>query len=294
MRRFMACVLLLATPLAADERRVLFAISRFDDKQLMIEAVAWLDPLAETPPGNYPGSGPPKAFRLTGKPGEELPFRKESDNSFASTYFRHGRSYKVIGREAKFVVSDAFVFNCMSMAALGRLSPSVALPERDWVWDERSATPQSQRILLASNDSRLRLVEPTPARDEIRAAAMSIAKKHFKSIPKPDLATLRADVRMIEVAKGQQRVVASFTAKQHDPPFESAGVHQYFFFARWDGQRLVGAVESYDAFAGAVDVDGDGWAEIITYGPALESRGFVVHSRKGGKWQRLTSGGSGC
>jgi hypothetical protein len=288
--------LLFGADVSGDEQHVLFALWP-DPRGPYIEAIVLFPRIEGIPNGEMPPRFDYNTVEpVDGSPGSS-PFGRGHADDFARTYFLTGKRYQIVGTGSVARVRGVIGLSCSSMAAAVTVPPQVRLPKEEyWAWDEGSDVPQSKRAHFATDDPKLTALPFREATAAQKKAAIGIARKVFaqQKVSKRDMATFRADVQLLDIGDGEERVVASFVAKRHVEENETIGVHQYFLIARPTPEGLVREVEGNDALLGAFDFDRDGRPEIIAFGFGLESHSYVVYSRKKGKWDYTYAADAGC
>jgi hypothetical protein len=278
---------LLSAASTPAERTVLFSIIA-DRRGAVIQPIVMGEPFEAPPSGQYHGLTFEERYRMPVKKGQTLPFHEAAANCFADRYFRYGRTYALVGIEGKATIGEVFPLSCESMSALVSVSPASAI--------KKSNDPWAEPAVLATNRPGLHLLETAPA----SAAAQTMALDHARvslqasGATRHDLTTLRSEIRTIDVGDGTTRIVASFRARQHDQSPETVGIHQLFLVGRWREGRLIWETHLAGMLIAAVDLDGDGLAELITHEYGLESQGYSVLTLKKGVWQHIAGGSIGC
>lgn len=122
-----------------------------------------------------------------------------------------------------------------------------------------------------------------------------IAPKHVQE--------LETYVEVVDPGDGDALFVATFATTAYQPPGGAA-----FLIARTADVSAIRVVPQYARFRerdtdskdrveplfGAIDVDGDGIAELVTQRHHKEGYDYIVYRRTGGRWTSLEGGGSGC
>lgn len=114
---------------------------------------------------------------------------------------------------------------------------------------------------------------------------------------------LETYVDVVDPGDGEALFVATFTTTAYEPPGGAA-----FLIARTADVSATSVVPQHARFRerdtdskdgveplfGAVDVDGDGIAELVTQRHHKEGYDYVVYRRAGSRWTSVEGGGSGC
>jgi hypothetical protein len=122
-------------------------------------------------------------------------------------------------------------------------------------------------------------------------------------IPQKHVAELETHVDVVDPGDGDPLFVATFTTTAYEQPGGAA-----FLIARTADVSATSVVPQYARFNerdtdskdrleplfGALDVDGDGVAELVTQRHHKEGYDYVVYRCAGGRWKSFAGGGSGC
>lgn len=122
-------------------------------------------------------------------------------------------------------------------------------------------------------------------------------------IAQKNVQELETYVDVVDPGDGDALFVATFTTTAYEPPGGAA-----FLIARTTNVSATSVVPQYARFRerdtdskdrleplfGAIDVDGDGNAELITRRHHKEGYDYIVYRHADGRWTSLEGGGSGC
>ena len=122
-------------------------------------------------------------------------------------------------------------------------------------------------------------------------------------IARESVQELETHVDVVDPGDGDPLFVATFTTTAYQPPGGSA-----FLIARTADVSPTSVVPQYARFQerdtdskdrveplfGAIDLDADGIAELVTQRSHKEGYDYIVYRRAGGRWTALEGGGSGC
>ena len=122
-------------------------------------------------------------------------------------------------------------------------------------------------------------------------------------IAQKNVVELETYIDVVDPGDGDALFVATFATTAYEQPGGAA-----FLIARMVDVRAARVVPQYARFRhrdtdskdrveplfGAIDVDGDGVAELVTQRHYKEGYDYVIYRRADGRWTSFESGGSGC
>ena len=210
-------------------------------------------------------------------------------SQFAAKYYNADHTYQLLFGGGK--VGTASVIKrtsraCSSLAAAVRLQTSQKIG--GWV------------MALAADSDSLGLRESTrraPSPNE-RSTVLGLVKRAYsqRNIP----ASLLKNIKVTNLTAvdldhdGNAELVGSFRIERDEKAyllFLIAGKRGGNY--RTELQRYDEGLESGEDFVDELDLDGDGFGEVITNVSASEVWEYAIYKRNAGRWQRIYKGGGG-
>jgi hypothetical protein len=223
--------------------------------------------------------------------------QKESDvaiDQFEKNYFKLGRKYSLLmgGNDKGFlVVQGSTGLSCVSMAATAKLPVMIAKPQM------ALATTSSQGLGLHENWRTKAAVEMHPI--FLKLVKTYLAQNELKGISDAAIKVEELYSTKFE-AKGFDALIGNITVKQ------KTGIHHAFLVAENRGQQYEQVLGSYhteaddesadvvvESFLDQLDMDNDGFDEIVTINSHYESWTYNIYKFEHGKWQKIYEGGGG-
>jgi len=254
---------------------VIFSLRKFDDTQPI-----YMEPIVIISGGKY--TAPP------------VDADEDVTKKFTSTYFRMGRQYRVVfggGDAGTLTVQKSVEPGCVGLGAEATAETTARLGGQ-----VKALAVSSEKIGRGKSSRRA----PT---EEERAAALEVARWVYGQrgvgaalVKKMQTTNLTA----IEIDRdGKVELIGSFNIEGAKNVmyslfviFEPADTGK--FKAAWHWYHK-GAEDAYEdrSLLDAVDLDGDGIAEVIVDGYYYESNDYIIYKRTAGIWRPIYKGGGG-
>ena len=259
-----------------DEGTVIFSVTKYGNEP------AFVEPIVIIRGGKYiapPVDGPESVTK-----------------KFTETFFHPGRRYRVVfggGDAGTLSVVKEIEPGCIGLTAEVQLQTSARIGG------------QVEALAVSSDDiGRGESFRRAPTEEE-RAAALTIARRIYVQrrvtaalIKKMSTVNLTA----IDLERdGKAELIGSFQIRDakyisYDlfVIFEATAAGNYKAALSWYNR---GDEENYESrrLGDAVDLDGDGIAEVIVENSYYESNDYVIYKRQGVNWRPIyTGGGGGC
>jgi hypothetical protein len=272
-----------ARPQAA--KTVVFAVQKYED-QVSIDPVAVISGGRFTPPP------------IAGLSAEATPQVARAEELFIKDYFAPGRKYRVLfggGEAGDLSVVKYDEPGCTGMTASVQLQSAVKLG------GEVQALATDSAALGRGQGSRR-----APTAEE-RSAAVELARRSLvgKRVARARLQKMETNnLTAIDLnADGRAELIGSFFIKG-----EGGVEDALFLIAEPRGEGFVPALSWYHhtsrnaedmvqirRLVDALDLDGDGTAEVVVQGGYYESHDYIIYRKNRGGWRvAYQGGGGGC
>ena len=213
---------------------------------------------------------------------------------FSNNYFRTGRRYRIVfggGDAGNLTVQKEIEAGCVSLIAEVGVETAVRLGG------------QVQALAVSSdNIGRGESSRRAPTEDE-RASALEVARALYaqKGVGTDLIKKMKTgNLTATDLERdGKFELIGNFEIEGGNYVeynlfiiFEPAAAGKYK--AAWTWYHKGGEADLQDrTLVDAVDLDGDGTAEVIAAGHYYESNDYVIYKRQAGKWRPVYKGGGG-
>lgn len=213
---------------------------------------------------------------------------------FSNNYFRTGRRYRIVfggGDAGNLTVQKEIEAGCVSLIAEVGVETAVRLGG------------QVQALAVSSdNIGRGESSRRAPTEDE-RASALEVARALYaqKGVGTDLIKKMKTgNLTATDLERdGKFELIGNFEIEGGNYVeynlfiiFEPAAAGKYK--AAWTWYHKGGEADLQDrTLVDAVDLDGDGTAEVIAAGHYYESNDYVIYKRQAGKWRPIYKGGGG-
>ena len=260
---------------STSSRTVIFAVTQGDGIKI--------DPIVIIDRGRY--LQPPGGVDADGEHFHDTP----ESSQFAAKYYRPGQTYQLLfggGKVGSATVTNRTSRECISLAASVRIQTS----QKIGGWVMALATDSDSLGLHGSS-------RQAPSATE-RSAVLELAKRTYgrRGVP----ASLLKSIKVTNLTAvdpdhdANPELVGSFRIEQNQKAYllfliveKRGGNYQI------ELQRYGEGLEDGEDFVDELDMDGDGFGEMITQVSAYESWQYAIYKWKGGRWQVIYKGGGG-
>ena len=263
-----------------DKRTLVFAVIKYEAAEVQIEPVTIVvgGRFVQPPVGGV----------------SEAPNTERDEKRFIADYFRPGREYRLLfggGEAGKVTVKQYLDPGCVGLVASATAETQVKLG--------------GEVLALATDSATLGRGKGTrraPTTEE-RAAAHALARTLFqrRRVRAPDLEKIKTNnLTAVDLdGDGRAELVGSYVIEMQ-PGFAQ---HTAFLIAEPKGSAFsaalswyhFGSEESFEMrrLVDALDLDGDGAAEVIAGGSYYESNDYFVYKKTRAGWRVVYQGGGG-